>query len=71
MARASDEPAAACNHPRLAVGGACAICGGCPHEIVLNGACYACGATDVTFDPKSAEGEVVPATRLAKPRRRD
>jgi len=53
-----------CRHLR-ADGGRCQDCGRCIHDVVLNGACFACGETDLTVSVKPAEAEqVVPASRL-------
>lgn len=44
---------------------------GCDHDLVLNGACYYCGKTDldgVALSPKPAE-HFVPASRLRRPAR--
>jgi hypothetical protein len=34
--------------------------------VILNGACYFCGATDVKVTVKAAEPPVVPAARLVR-----
>ena len=44
----------------------------CPHEVILNGACLACGSTDldpIAMSPKPAE--VIAAERLVRRRRAD
>jgi hypothetical protein len=52
--------------------GVCTRCGHCAHEVILNGACYACGTTEldpVAASPKPA-AEIVPAARLVRGRDR-
>jgi hypothetical protein len=52
--------------------GVCVRCGNCAHEIILNGACFVCGSTDldpIAMSPKKpapliAAGDLV---RKAKP----
>jgi hypothetical protein len=59
----------ACKHPEHEVG-PCPVCGACAHELVLNGACYYCGATDLVIDhKKDAPSDFVPVESLR--RRRD
>jgi hypothetical protein len=70
--QASDEAGAgaACAHPQR-IDGVCTTCGHCLHELVLNGACYYCGGTDldpVALSPKPAE-QIVPASRLVRGKR--
>jgi hypothetical protein len=48
------------------VDGVCAACGDCIHEIVLNGACLACGSTDIDRVARSPRPELVPAARLTR-----
>jgi hypothetical protein len=63
--------AASCVHAHR-TDGVCDACGHCIHEVVLNGACFFCGASEldgVALSPKPAE-ELVPAERLVR-RRRD
>lgn len=58
-----------CRHPER-VEGVCAACGHCLHEVVLNGACFYCGSTDLdplALSPKPA-GDFVPVKRLGKRR---
>ncbi|HWM85647.1 MAG TPA: hypothetical protein VNO33_07410 [Kofleriaceae bacterium] len=48
-------------------------CGACAHEVVLNGACYFCGATalEITVKPvvrAGGEAVLIPAERLRRPR---
>jgi hypothetical protein len=47
--------------------GVCIACGDCLHEIVLNGACYFCGAdeTEVAAKPQ-AKSDFVPKDRLRR-----
>jgi hypothetical protein len=51
------------------VEGRCAGCGQCVHDLILNGACYHCGATElaVTVLPVRQTAAVVPAERLRRP----
>ena len=45
--------------------GVCIACGDCLHEVILNGACYYCGTTDldpVALSPK----KVIPPERLVR-----
>ena len=45
--------------------GVCVACGHCLHEVILNGACYYCGTTDldpVALSPK----KLVSAERLVR-----
>jgi hypothetical protein len=57
-----------CSHPER-VDGVCRECGDCAHEVVLNGACFYCGAEDVQVTVKPvAESAFVPTSRLRKPR---
>jgi len=54
------------------VEGVCVACGHCLHELILNRACYYCGATDLdpaALSHKDGPADVVPADRLR--RRRD
>jgi hypothetical protein len=48
--------------------GVCAACGDCLHEVILNGACFLCGTTDldpIALSPKKPP-TLIPASRLAK-----
>ena len=61
-----------CDHARVKDDGVCADCGACTHEVIVNGACYVCGETDVVVTVKptgEGGGEVVPASRLTGRRR--
>ena len=44
----------------------------CPHDVILNGACLACGSTDIdpiAISPKKPD--VIAAERLVRRRRED
>jgi len=52
----------ACAH-RDRVEGVCTACGHCEHEVVLNGACFLCGTTDldpVAMSPKKPAALIPP-----------
>jgi hypothetical protein len=37
--------------------GVCVVCGHCAHEVILNGACFLCGTTDldpIALSPKKS-----------------
>jgi hypothetical protein len=58
-----------CDH-RDRVDGVCGACGDCAHEVILNGACLACGTTEidgVARSPKPAE--LIAAEALARNKR--
>ena len=42
--------------------GKCPRCGRCEHELVLNGACYYCGETDLQLTIKPAASDLVQLT---------
>ena len=47
--------------------GVCLACGHCAHEVILNGACFYCGTTDldpIALSPKKPE--LIAAERLAR-----
>ncbi len=47
--------------------GVCTRCGHCEHDVVLNGACFYCGTTDldpIAMSPKPPA--VIPAQRLVR-----
>jgi hypothetical protein len=47
--------------------GVCTACGDCLHEVILNGACFLCGTTDldpIAMSPKKLPPELIPADRL-------
>lgn len=55
-----------CLHPDE-VEGVCTTCGHCNHDVVLNGACFLCGATDldpIALSPK--RGDWVSAQTLRR-----
>jgi hypothetical protein len=57
----------ACTHPVRDDRGVCTACGDCIHDVILNGACVYCGATDI--DPKKVSPRtdpIVPADRLRR-----
>jgi hypothetical protein len=48
--------------------GVCLRCGHCEHELILNGACYFCGTTEldpIALSPKKPTA-VIPAARLVR-----
>ena len=50
--------------------GVCVRCGHCDHELILNGACYFCGTTDldpIALSPKPPV--VISAGRLVRKKR--
>lgn len=69
MADASEPLAPApCRHPALNEG-LCPDCGHCDHEVILNGACLACGTTEldpIAMSPKKIDPALVPADRLRR-----
>ena len=49
------------------------MCGACTHDVVLNGACYFCGETDLAITVRPVDGAgrdpgLVPAERLRRGR---
>jgi hypothetical protein len=43
--------------------GRCVACGDCLHEVILNGACYICGTTDldpIALSPKKPPALIAP-----------
>jgi hypothetical protein len=63
----SPGQACSCSHWER-IDGICTACGDCAHDIILNGACYYCGSTDldaIAISPKPAE-QIVPASRLVR-----
>jgi hypothetical protein len=57
----------ACPHAERDDRGVCRACGHCVHDIVLNGACLHCGATDldpVAMSPKPPA--LIPVDRLTR-----
>ena len=58
----------ACAHVTR-VEGVCTTCGHCLHEIVLNGACFYCGTTDldpVAMSHKPVDPALIPPDRLRR-----
>ena len=54
--------------------GVCVRCGHCDHELILNGACYFCGTTEldpIALSPKkpSPESSIIPPAQLVRKRR--
>jgi len=48
--------------------GVCTRCGHCAHELILNGACYYCGTTDldpIALSPKQPPA-VIPPDQLVR-----
>ena len=50
--------------------GVCPACGDCLHAVILNGACYYCGETDLAprVEPPASDRDIVPADRLKRPK---
>ena len=49
--------------------GVCTACGDCLHEVILNGACFLCGTTDLdpaALSPKKLD--VIPPSHLVRKR---
>lgn len=44
----------------------CVACGACVHDVVLNGACYHCGATDIEVTVKPAAEAIIAPDRLVR-----
>lgn len=68
--QASPHGDPACPHPSRTEG-VCDACGHCDHEVVLNGACFFCGTTDldpIAMSPKKLP-ELIAADRLARGKR--
>jgi len=48
--------------------GVCTACGHCVHEVILNGACFLCGTTDldpIALSPKKPPA-LIPADQLTR-----
>lgn len=64
------NPEDSCAHPTRNAGGVCTSCGDCPHDLILNLVCMACGATELTGTNKpsapSPEAALIPASRLRR-----
>jgi len=58
----------ACNHPER-VDGVCTRCGHCLHEVILNGACFYCGTTDLDPVALSPKPVVIPPDHLVRKKR--
>jgi hypothetical protein len=57
----------ACNHTERREG-VCTTCGDCAHEVILNGACFLCGTTEldpIAMSPKKPP-TLIPADSLAR-----
>ncbi|MBK9033182.1 MAG: hypothetical protein IPL61_18240 [Myxococcales bacterium] len=59
---------ATCPHVDRDDDGRCRACGDCAHEVILNGACLACGSTDLDPVARSPRPELVPASALVRRR---
>lgn len=49
--------------------GVCVACGHCLHEVILNGACFFCGTTDldpIALSPKKPPALIPPAELVKK-----
>jgi hypothetical protein len=57
-----------CPHPERREG-ICTRCGHCDHEVVLNGACFLCGSTDLDPVAMSPKPVVIPAGSLVRKKR--
>jgi len=55
-----------CDHRDRDAGGLCPACGDCTHEVILNGACLACGSTDIDPVARSPRQDLIPLDRLRK-----
>ena len=56
----------ACPHAER-IEGVCALCGHCAHELILNGACFYCGTTEldpIALSPKKPT--LIAPDRLAR-----
>lgn len=61
----------ACAHAER-VDGICTACGDCLHELILNGACYYCGTSDldpIALSNKPVAPTLIPADRLVRPKK--
>lgn len=56
----------ACKHERRDDLGLCPDCGDCTHEVILNGACMACGTTEIDPVARSPRPELIPPDRLRR-----
>lgn len=51
--------------------GVCTVCGDCLHEVILNGACFLCGTTDldpIALSPKKSAALIAPDQLTRKKR---
>lgn len=65
-ANTDDRRDPTCVHPER-TDGICTRCGHCEHDVILNGACFLCGTTDldpIALSPK--QPTVIPATDLVR-----
>jgi hypothetical protein len=63
------DDAPGCPHRERDDQGRCVACGDCLHEVVLNGACLYCGATDLDPVARSPRKDLlVPLDRLRRRR---
>ena len=60
----TDDAPATCPHASR-VDGVCTTCGDCAHDVILNGACLACGATDLVITHKQLPA-LIPGERLKR-----
>ena len=61
------SPQASCSHTER-IEGRCTACGHCLHDVILNGACYICGSTDIdgaSVSPKPGS-QIIPPSRLVR-----
>jgi hypothetical protein len=57
-----------CSHAER-IEGICVACGDCLHELIVNGACFYCGTTELdpaALSKKDVEPPLVPADRLRR-----
>jgi hypothetical protein len=58
----------ACPHTER-VDGVCTRCGHCAHDVILNGACFYCGTTELDPVALSPKPVVIPADQLLRKKR--
>jgi len=51
--------------------GVCTLCGDCAHDVILNGACLYCGATDIDPVARSPRQDLIPPDRLRRSRQKE
>jgi hypothetical protein len=65
-----DRPPAGYGDPTCSHGerveGVCIACGHCLHEVILNGACFLCGTTDLDPVAQSPRPELIAPDRLTR-----